>query len=70
MGRELTMQLGTELCEALGIPIENVYSLDLHCCVNDLATVTVRRYLQVGESSALKSVLERYEVIVKNMVAA
>jgi hypothetical protein len=46
--------VGQALLKALGMEHQNVLSVDIHCAVNDVPTVTVKRFISKQEAERLE----------------
>ena len=55
-------KLGSEMCKALGIDPEDVYSLDIYLAHDTAATITVVRYITTEQGKELSSALEQYKI--------
>lgn len=53
-------ELGTEVLKVLGIDPKMVAELSIHMSANEVATVTITRFLDKIEGDQLATVLERY----------
>lgn len=56
-------EVGTRLCELLGISPDNIRGVDIHCHVGEPVTVRVERFVTTGEMGALETLVERYKVV-------
>ncbi len=57
------IELGLELCRALGIDSGGVTSIVIDCGINGAATLTVKRYLKWTDGDAIRQVIDRYELV-------
>lgn len=62
-------ELGTQLCEALGLDPSDVLSLTLRCGVDDLAVVTVERVVTDEDGIAIGTSLRAYDLVFNEEVA-
>lgn len=56
-----TCKFATDVLEALGISSDQVFCFNLNIQVDQLASVTVKRYVTTEDTCALKKVIEKYD---------
>jgi hypothetical protein len=55
--------IGRELCDALGLDIAGVRTIDLHVAAKEAVTVKVERLVKSEQARAMNKVLEEYTLI-------
>jgi hypothetical protein len=61
--------VGRKICEAIGLDPRDVKSIDIHLAVNDLATITIRRFASADEIEAIDwSISSQYFLVSRKKV--
>ena len=55
--------LGTKLCEALGVDPGNVVSITIHCAAGDVAHVKIETLVKTDVVPAVEKVMEAYHLV-------
>jgi hypothetical protein len=56
-------EMGTSICNALGIPTDQITRISLDCNAGDLAKVEIERAVYVREARELHHVLSHYALV-------
>lgn len=60
MAKIIGIQIGKQVCEALGLDASKVRSIDIHVKANELVTAQVEHYIDGDEAQKLVNVLSAY----------
>lgn len=70
MSAVTTREVGREICDALGLPMDQVSAIDLHFHACEVVTATVKFTPDRDQLGKVMSVLKRYELHEKSSEAA
>jgi len=65
MAGPICSELALEILEALKIPSKGIRVVDIRLHVNEVATITIERFLDRDELGLVSSIFEKYQVIAK-----
>ena len=58
-----TTEIGREVCEALGVPTENVKSISFRVQLGNIVMAEIERYVTSDEFDKTVKILEKYKLI-------
>lgn len=62
MKKILGVDIGKELCEAMGLPAKGISSIDIHVSAHELVTADVRMFVHDEQAKKLVELLRKYEL--------
>lgn len=56
------IDIGKEICEALGIPIKGIKNIDIHIPADDAVTVGITKYVSPESMKKITEVIKHYQL--------